>query len=70
MEILVLFLKPDFNNALIKHIFLIEKIEIPEELKNSKDFAKIREESKRVGKVIREAEIDGEKTKVEKNFSA
>ena len=64
------FEKPDFNNALIKHLFLIEKIEIPEELKNSKDFAKIREESKRVGKVIREAEIDGEKTKVEKNFSA
>ena len=64
------FEKPDFNNALIKHIFLIEKIEIPEELKNSKDFAKIREESKRVGKIIREAEIDGEKTKVEKNFSA
>src|SRR3989344_1948801 len=64
------FEKPDFNRAIIKHIFLIEKIEIPEELKNSKDFAKIREKSKRVGRIIREAEIDGEKIKSEKEFSA
>ncbi len=64
------FEKPDFSNALIKHIFVIEKIEIPEELKNSKDFAKIREESKRVGKIIRIANIDGKEERREKEFGA
>lgn len=64
------FEKPDFNNAIIKHIFLIEKIEIPDELKNSKDFAKIREESKRVGRVIRISNIDGKEERREKEFSA
>ena len=54
------FEKPDFKKAEISHDFIIEKIEIPEELKNSNDFAKIRELSKRVGKVIRKANIDGE----------
>ena len=62
------FEKPDFNNALIKHIFLIEKIEIPGELKNSKDFAMIREKSKRIGKIIRIANIDGKEEKSEKVF--
>ena len=64
------FEKPDFNNALIKHIFLIEKIEIPGELKNSKDFAMIREKSKRIGKIIRIANIDGKEEKSEKVFGA
>jgi len=64
------FEKPDFKRAEIRHIFLIEKIEIPEELKNSKDFAKIREESKRAGKIIRIANIDGKEEKTEKEFSA
>ena len=36
-----------------------EKIEIPAELKTSKDFAEIREKSKRVGKIVREAVFDG-----------
>ena len=64
------FEKPDFNNALIKHIFLIEKIEIPEELKNSKDFSMVREKSKRVGKIIRIANIDGKEERIEKEFGA
>ncbi|MEK6817455.1 MAG: hypothetical protein AABX80_01510 [Nanoarchaeota archaeon] len=64
------FEKPDFNNALIKHIFLIEKIEIPEELKNSKDFSMVREKSKRVGKIIRIANIDGKEERSEKVFGA
>lgn len=64
------FEKPDFSNALIKHIFVIEKIEIPNELKNSKDFAKIREKSKRVGKIIRIANIDGKEERSEKEFGA
>jgi hypothetical protein len=32
----------NFKEAKITHTFLIEKIEIPEELRNSKDFAKIK----------------------------
>ena len=64
------FEKPDFSNALIKHIFLIEKIEIPNELKNSKDFAMIREKSKRVGKIIRIANIDEKEERKEKAFGA
>lgn len=64
------FEKPDFSKALIKHIFLIEKIEIPEELKNSKDFVIVREKSKRIGKIIRIANIDGKEERREKEFSA
>ncbi len=52
------FEKEDFKKADIKHTFAIESIEIPAELKNSNDFALIREESKRKGKIIREAIID------------
>lgn len=62
--------KEDFKDAKINHTFFIEKIEIPEELRNSKDFAKIREESKRVGKIVREAIIDGEEMESEVEFSA
>lgn len=57
------FEKPDFKKAEIVHEFVISEILIPEEIKNEKDFAIIREKSLRVGKVIREAEIDGEKMK-------
>ncbi len=64
------FEKPNFKLAEINHTFFIDDIVIPEELKDSKDFAKIREESKRKGKIIREAVIDGEKVKTEKDFSA
>lgn len=64
------FEKEDFKSARINHIFIIERIEIPAELKDSKDFAKIREESKRVGKVIRNAIIDGQEMNSEEEFSA
>lgn len=64
------FEKPDFHRAIITHTFLIEKIEIPDVLKNSKDFAKIREESKRVGKIIRIANIDGKEERREIKFGA
>jgi hypothetical protein len=53
---------PDFKTAKIVHYFIIEKIEIPDELKTSQDFALIREKSKRVGKILRKAEIDGIKS--------
>ena len=64
------FEKSNFKEALINHTFLIDNIIIPEELKKEKDFAKIREEAKRKGKIIREGEIDGQKIKTEMNFEA
>ena len=42
----------------ISHTFVIDSIEVPENLKKSSDFLLVREESKRKGKIIREAEID------------
>lgn len=64
------FEKSNWKNARIIHTFLIEEIVIPEELKSSKDFALIREKSKRKGKIIRESEIDGENIKKEFEFEA
>jgi len=55
-----IFEKPDFKEAEINHTYFIDRIEIPEELKSSKDFAKIREESLRVGRILRKAKIDGQ----------
>lgn len=64
------FEKKDFKKADISHTFVIEEIVIPENLKKSEDFQLIREESKRKGKIIREAEIDGEKIRKEMNLEA
>jgi hypothetical protein len=61
---------PDFKEAKINHYFYIDKIEIPEELKKSEDFALIREKSRRVGRILRKSEIDGVKKEVELEFSA
>lgn len=41
------------------HDFIITGIEIPTDLKDSKDFALIREKSLRVGKIVRRIEVDG-----------
>lgn len=49
----------NFKKAKAVHDFIITGIEIPDELKSSKDFALIREKSKRVGKMIRRVEVDG-----------
>jgi hypothetical protein len=57
-----IFENPDFKTAKIIHYFLIDKIECPEELKKSEDFALIREKSKRVGRLLRKTEIDGKKS--------
>ena len=57
-----IFENPEFKAAKIAHDFIIESIEIPSELKSSQDFALIREKSKRVGKILRKAEIDGQKS--------
>lgn len=64
------FEKQGFKEAIISHTFVINEIVVPENLKKSDDFAKIREESKRKGKIIREADIDGQKMKSEKAFEA
>ena len=65
-----IFEKPEFKNAEVKHNFFIERIETPDELKNSKDFARVREESKRIGKIFRKAKIDEENFERELEFVA
>ncbi len=61
---------PDFKKATVKHTLLIEEIVVSEELKKTNDFARIREDAKRKGKVVRESEIDGKKDKKEVEFTA
>lgn len=61
---------PEFKNAIIVHNFFIDKIEIPDELKNSEDFALIREKSKRVGRILRKALIDEKKIEKELELRA
>jgi hypothetical protein len=53
-----IFESDDFSKAMINHKYFIEKIIIPEELKDEKDFAIVREKSLREGKIIRTATID------------
>jgi len=59
----------NFKLAEVKHEFIIEKIVIPDKLKDSKDFALIREKSRRQGKILREAVIDGKLMRKEIEFS-
>ncbi len=60
----------DFKKIEVKHSFIITDIVIPPELKNEKDFAKVREGALRKGKIIREVDIDGKKVKKEVEFEA
>ena len=60
----------DFKEANINHTFLIDEIVIPEELKQEKDFSKVREMAKRKGKIIRNVVIDEQIFKEEKEFVA
>jgi hypothetical protein len=62
--------KSDFKTAEISHDFIIESIEIPNELKDEKDFAILREKSRRKGKIIRRTTIDGVKKAEERGFEA
>ena len=64
------FENPGFKKAEIVHKYLIDKIVIPSELKEEKDFAKIREMSKRAGKIIRKSMIDGKEIVREWEFEA
>ncbi len=59
-----------FKKAQIAHTFVITEIEIPEELKSSEDFALIREQSKRVGKIVRKSLIDEAENTSELEFCA
>lgn len=60
----------EFKEASIKHTFFIEDIIVPDELKGEKDFAKVREQSKRKGRIVREANIDGLVVEEEREFEA
>ena len=64
------FEKPDFKSAEIIHDFLINEIVVPSELKDSQDFARVREEARKKGKIIRKGEIDGQKIREEIDFEA
>jgi len=64
------FEKSDWKKAEITHTFFIDEIIIPEEMKNEKDFAKVREAAKRKGRILRVANIDGQEFKSEKEFFA
>ncbi|MFA5953802.1 MAG: hypothetical protein WC812_04370 [Candidatus Pacearchaeota archaeon] len=64
------FEKNDFKEAEIKHDFVIESINVPANLKNSEDYAKIREESTRKGKIIRHSKIDSVESKKDFEFEA
>lgn len=64
------FEKPDFKEAELRHTFFIEELIISDELKKSEDFAKMREEAVRKGRIIREGKIDGQAVKKEFGFEA
>ena len=64
------FEKDDFKLAEITHKLFIDEIIIPEELKDEKDFAKVREGSLRKGRIVRNIELDGVESEKEYNFEA
>jgi hypothetical protein len=59
-----------FKDATFVHDFIVDEIIIPDNLKNEKDYAKIREGALRKGKVIRHTFIDGKKEDQEKELLA
>lgn len=61
---------PDFREAVINHTFFIDEMVISPELKKSNDFARMREEALRKGRIVRKANIDGKETVKEINFEA
>jgi hypothetical protein len=64
------FEKDNFKEANVKHTFFIDNIIIPEEIKKEGNFARMREEAKREGRILRNIEIDGEKFTKEFPFVA
>ena len=67
----LLFDVKDFKEVLVTHTFNIEEIVVSDELKKEAngDYARIKEEAKREGKVLRKLIVDGEEKVVEKEFS-
>ncbi len=66
-EIKDAFMLPECKKCKVAHSFVIESLILPE---GEKDFAKIRELTKRKGKIIRKLEVDGKEAKEEKEFIA
>jgi len=60
----------DFKKVAVNHTFMIEEIVVSDELKKTNDFARIREEAKRKGRILRNATVDEREVKSEKEFSA
>ena len=65
-----IFESPNFKKVEVNHTYIIEKIIIPDSVKNEKDYAVIREKSLRKGKIIRKAIIDGKEKISELEFEA
>lgn len=59
---------PEGKKISISHDIIINDIIIPKELAKINDFAKIREEAKRKGKIIRKANVDGKEILKEYNI--
>ncbi len=64
------FEKEGWETAEIVHTFFVDKIVIPDELKDETDYKLVREKALRKGRIVREATIDGEEIKTEKEFVA
>ena len=64
------FEKVDFKDAEINHDFYIDEIVVPDEIKNEKDFAIVREKSHRKGRIVRRTVIDGKANTTEVQFEA
>lgn len=61
------FMLPECKKCKISHTIIIEDLILPQ---GEKDFAKIREMTKRKGRIIRKTEADKQETKEEKEFVA
>lgn len=62
------FERRDWKDAEVTHDFLITDIIIPDELKDSDDFSRIRERARRKGRIERRSVIDGEEITSETDF--
>ena len=61
---------PEFKKVAVYHDLSITDIVIPPELKDEKDFAKVREGARRKGTIKRVVDIDGNVVKTEMNLEA
>ena len=61
---------PEGKKISIEHTFKIDEIVVPEGLKKTNDFSRIREEAKRKGKITMKASVDGKEIVKEVDFEA